>query len=199
MKKRILGTFSIICIGITACTSGSNTGTTTTAISQAKTSSIKPTEETTIAESTTVVEPTTIIETSEPTTIIETSESTTSIETVNNNVSHIYNDAVIKNVMNGLRTEKLGEYSYIYAMSDQITQEVLEDWYFNYVTKNKHNFDFIIFTDKNSTEGIFSNSGFVYSNISISKDEHGDYSAGDMSNAKMYYKTDDNKLQLFEE
>ena len=50
--------------------------------------------------------------------------------------THLYDNAQVRDVMNGLGTEKIGEYSIIEAKSDEVTVEALTDWYFNYVSKN---------------------------------------------------------------
>ena len=64
-------------------------------------------------------------------------------ELVNNTrdaeMQHLYDNAIVKDVMNGFRSEKIGEYSIATIKSDQVTQDILEDWYFNYVEKNDFN------------------------------------------------------------
>ncbi len=52
---------------------------------------------------------------------------------------HIYDSAVIRDVINDERTKKLGEYSIIYVSSTDATVESLADWYFNYVMMHNYN------------------------------------------------------------
>ena len=115
-------------------------------------------------------------------------ESTTAEET------HIYDTAIIKPVMNGSRTEEIGEYSIIELDSSLITDENLADWYFNYVLNNDFNWCMILYADKNN-EGIYSIEGIVEKDVVFDKDEFGDYSLGDSSNATILAPTDEGTLK----
>ena len=85
-------------------------------------------------------------------------------ELVNNTrdaeMQHLYDNAIVKDVMNGFRSEKIGEYSIATIKSDQVTQDILEDWYFNYVEKNDFNWSMILYSDKEN-EGVYAISGIV--------------------------------------
>lgn len=126
----------------------------------------------------------------EPVSTVE--ESTTAEE------KHIYDTAIIKPVMNGSRTEKIGEYSIIETDSSLITDESLADWYFNYVMNNDFNWCMILYTDKNNKEGVYSIEGVVEKNVVFDKDEFGDYSLGDSSHATMLAPTDEGTLKEIE-
>ncbi len=76
----------------------------------------------------------------------------------------------VKPIMNGLKTEQVGEVSIARCSSDQCTKEVLEDFYFNYVDKNDHNFDMVLFTDKNDEEGIHIIKGLIEVGSKFEKD-----------------------------
>ena len=52
--------------------------------------------------------------------------------------THIYDNAEMKDVLNGARTNKIGEYSAIRASSDDCTEAALADWYYNFVEKNNN-------------------------------------------------------------
>ena len=112
--------------------------------------------------------------------------------------AHIYDNAQVKDVLNGSRTEKIGEYSIININSEKITDEALEDWYFNYVVKNDYNWYIILYTDKDDNLGIFANKGFVIKDTLLNQDEYGDYMLGDDPNATMYVPTDDGRLKISE-
>ncbi len=107
---------------------------------------------------------------------------------------HIYNNAIIKDIMNGIRSEKIGEYSIIEIKSDQINEEIIADWYFNYVEKNDFNWNMILYTDREN-EGIYANSGIINKDVTFDIDEYGDYSLGDCSNCITYAPDSKNTLK----
>ncbi len=112
--------------------------------------------------------------------------------------SHIYDNAQIKDVMNGSRTEKIGEYSIIEISSDKVTDEALTDWYFNYVEKNDFNWCMILYTDKDDNSGVYAIDTMIQKDLFFEQDGHGDYSVGDSSNATVYVPTDDSNLKIME-
>lgn len=107
--------------------------------------------------------------------------------------AHIYDSAEIKDVMNGTRTEKLGEYSIIRALSTECTEDVLADWYYNFVRKNNYNFNLIIFTDKEELTGCYSTKVMVEVGTAFIKDEYGDYSVENTRDSVIYSPSDDGK------
>ena len=112
--------------------------------------------------------------------------------------THLYDNAQVRAVMNGLGTEKIGEYSIIEAKSDEVTVEALTDWYFNYVSKNDFNWCIILYSDKDDNSGVYSISGIVQKDVVFTKDENGDYSLSEAdatSHAITYTPTDDNTLK----
>ena len=114
--------------------------------------------------------------------------------------THLYDNAQVKDLMNGLGTKIIGEYSIIEANSDEVTVETLTDWYFNYVTKNDYNWCMIVYADKNDNSGVYSISGIVQKDVVFTKNENGDYSLSDInatSNAITYTPTNDNTLREF--
>lgn len=119
----------------------------------------------------------------------------TSIET------HIYDNAEIRDVMNGFYTEKLGEYSLIKIDSSEVTTEALEDWYFNYVEENDFNWCMILYTDNQNNIGVFANNGIVEKNINFNIDEYGEYYCGAELPDTIYYfaDTENKKLSIIED
>ncbi len=109
---------------------------------------------------------------------------------------HIYNNAIIKDVMNGFRSEKIGEYSIIEIKSDQVTEEILTDWYFNYVEKNDFNWNMILYTDREN-EGVYAIAGIVNKDVKFDIDEYGDYSLGDCSKCITYIPSEGETLKEF--
>ena len=53
----------------------------------------------------------------------------------NSSEKHIYDTAQIKDVFNGTRDKKIGEYSIIECLSTDVDESVLADWYYNYIHK----------------------------------------------------------------
>lgn len=106
---------------------------------------------------------------------------------------HIYDSAEIKDVLNGVRTQKLGEYSIIYASSTECTEETLADWYFNFVQANNYNYNVILFTDKDELVGCYSIEGVVEVGTEFIEDEFGDYMVGNSQDAVLYSPSDDGK------
>ena len=110
---------------------------------------------------------------------------------------HIYDRAFVAPVMNGPRTEKIGEYSYILADSSECTDEALIDWYNNYIRKNDFNYSFIVYTDMEGY-GIFTSSGIVEIGDEIIYDEENDeYNVGDNSQARIVAIYEDGTMQEF--
>lgn len=109
--------------------------------------------------------------------------------------NHLYDDATVKDVMNGFRTEKLGEYSIVYIDSSLVTEENLNDWYFNYVSQNNFNWCMILYTDKNDNSGVYAIRGMVQKDVLFEEDEYGDYILGDSSSSVFYVPTNDNMLK----
>lgn len=130
---------------------------------------------------------------------LETTEAS-SAEAETTSEPHIYDNAQIKNVMNGVRTEKIGEYSVIRIDSSAVTDEVLADWYYNYVSVHDFNWSMILYSDKDNNSGVYAISGMVQKNILFIEDEYGDYSAGSSDNSILYLPSGDGKtLEIFEE
>lgn len=123
-----------------------------------------------------------------------TSVDKSSSEEVNHttqSVAHLYDRAVEKPVMNGVRTESIGEYSVTKADSSECTDEAIADWYYNYVAKHDFNYCLIVYTDKDEEYGCYSIDGMVQKDIEIEMDEYGDYSMGSSPDMVTYIPSDD--------
>lgn len=108
----------------------------------------------------------------------------------NGDSQHIYDNAQVRDVMNGSGTNKLGEYSVIKAASSEITDDVLNDWYFNYVKKNDFNYCIIVYTDIDGV-GVYSSSGMVVKDAGLDVDANGDYSYVSRSDESNYFENGD--------
>lgn len=113
--------------------------------------------------------------------------------------THIYDKAEIHDVVNGSRTEKIGEYSIIKIDSASVTDDALSDWYFNYVEKNDYNWCMILYSDKNDNSGVYANNSYVEKDVVFDEDEYGDYMLGDSSGSTIFYPKDDGTLEAFDQ
>lgn len=117
-----------------------------------------------------------------------TTESTANQTTASEN--HIYDTAEIRDIMNGSGTEKIGEYSIIEADSSDITDEILNDWYFNYVKSNNYNYCLIIYTNAPNT-GVYASESMMIKDAGINNDFNCDYVYTSSENETVYYISDD--------
>lgn len=106
---------------------------------------------------------------------------------------HLYEKAEVKDVMNGFRDKKLGEYVLIKADSKDCTEENLADLYYNYFAKKDFNFLIILYTDKNNDSGVYMNKAMIGVNDLFQKDEYGDYSVIESPDEIIYCPSEDEK------
>lgn len=112
--------------------------------------------------------------------------------------THIYDGAEIKDIMNGPKTEKLGEFSLIRVPSSAVTMEALNDWYYNYVEPNDFNWCMILYTDRSDAFGVYATSGFVQKDVPFEVYGTDDYGVGTPTDATVtYYPGDDGTLNEF--
>lgn len=107
------------------------------------------------------------------------------------NEPHLYDHAYVKPMMNGTRTERIGEYSVIKADSSECTEGALADWYYNYVSNNDFNYSLIVYTDKDEKLGCYATETFVQKDVGIQSDEYGDYYLGDTDSVTTYGPSED--------
>lgn len=88
------------------------------------------------------------------------SDEDTTSKTMEDN--HLYENAEDKDVMNGFRVDKIGEYSICYEDRADCTEEALSDWDYNYIIKNKFNWCMLLYKDKNENTGAYAMKNFVW-------------------------------------
>lgn len=118
---------------------------------------------------------------------VATQTKSTDIKTVVK-TSHIYDNAHVKKMLTGDKSKVVGECSVCYTNSSDFTDEVLTDWYFNYVSKHNYNCNFIVYKD-NSGKGCEAMNGIVTKDIYINKSDIG-YSTLDSRKQTMYWTID---------
>ena len=121
----------------------------------------------------------------------------TSIKETNTKETHIYDNAKVVDLKNGMGTATIGKVSVLKIKSSELTQSALEDWYFNYASRNvgdkgeKWNWAVIVYTDKNNF-GTFYN-GTLIKDVKIKKDSKDDTWALDSDKGQMLAPDKDNK------
>ncbi|WP_027205161.1 hypothetical protein [Butyrivibrio fibrisolvens] len=107
--------------------------------------------------------------------------------------NHIYDNAEIIDIKNGAKTSTIGKISIIHADQSICTDEVLTDWYFNYVIANSDcNYHLIVYN--NSTKGIFSlGKGSIQKDIALIEESGGTYALGDDAGSTYYIVDDESK------
>lgn len=103
--------------------------------------------------------------------------------------AHIYDSAQVVDVMNGTGTEAIGKCSVIKADSKDVTDEALNDWYFNYVEQNDFNWSVIVYTDQEGM-GVYAGSGVVERNTGLEEDTDGSYMLISRDDAIVYTPVD---------
>lgn len=139
-------------------------------------------------KNTTTTDTTPVVETTvEEEPVVEVKEEAVSEET------HLYDNAEIRDVMNGPRDTKLGEMAVIKADSKDCTEEAIADIYYNFYEKNDFNWITLIYTDKNDNTGIYFNTAMVGVNDQFEVDEYGDYSVVESPDEILYVPSGDGK------
>lgn len=101
-----------------------------------------------------------------------------------------YENAIIENVYNGSGNEVIGDYSYLFMDSEEVTDDVLNQWVTEYLMVNEFNYAFILYSDKEGY-GVFANSVMLEKDVPIQYYEDGEYTV----NHKAHY----SKLSATEE
>ena len=125
-------------------------------------------------------------------------EETTVEETTAEQESHIYDDAEICELLSGSGAS-IGEYSLIETESSEITMDVLEDWYFNYVENEEYDYYVILYTDKDDNSGIHATAGSVSVNVILKEGSNGALQVSDSSSATLYFPSNGSLVEYQED
>lgn len=111
----------------------------------------------------------------------------------------IYDSAIAVPVINGSKTEKIGEMSLIKTDSALVDEDAILDWYLNYVKETDYLYYIISYVDKEELLGVYTNKGgLIEVNTGLDKDENNVFILGDDSQATFYTVGEDNKLNKIE-
>lgn len=100
--------------------------------------------------------------------------------------THIYDDAQYVPVYNGDSTDIISSSSVIEIDSSEVTEEALNDWYYNLVKKGFCSYYVIVYKD-DPNHGVYSSGGYVDVNVLLEKDEKGVYSVSDTDETITYW------------
>lgn len=105
-------------------------------------------------------------------------------------------DAKVVDVMNGSKTEVLGQSSIIKMKSEEVTDEFLLNWMENYVNKNNFNWSVIVYTDKGDDSlGVYETGGFIQKDVNLEHQvDDGSYVFSGETPDTKYYIIKDGKL-----
>lgn len=110
--------------------------------------------------------------------------------------SHIYDNAEVVDLMNGLGTDKIGTITVTKAKQSECTEDAMIEWYFNYVKNNTgSNYHIIVYSD-NMKKGIYTlGSGFIQKDVELIAEDNGTYMLGDDAGST-YYTVDESSKTL---
>lgn len=109
--------------------------------------------------------------------------------------AHIYDNAEIIDIMNGSGTSVVSQESLIYADSSDVTMEVLEDWYFNYITETEYDWYVIIYTDADDYTGVYGTTGYIEVGVTFEETSDEVFTESSTADSTMYVATDDGTLE----
>ena len=99
---------------------------------------------------------------------------------------HLYDGAITYDSRNG-SNEVIGKYAYIKCNKDYVTEEALNDVYFNYFAKEDSDLDYLIIQySDDANYGVYMGSGMVLENARLTVNDSNDYILGDDSEATQY-------------
>lgn len=102
---------------------------------------------------------------------------------------HIYDNAEVKEVNNT-------SVSVIHANESEITDEVLNDWYKNYVSENDYNYCVIVYDDTNPVRGVYGTKSVVQKGVELISD-NGGYHVGSDRGSTFYTIKEDKTLEPY--
>lgn len=129
---------------------------------------------------------------------MDTSSTTDTSSTMPSSLTttHIYKEAVIEDLMSGTGTQKIGEVSIIHAKKADITDDVLNDWYKNYVSQHEYNFNLIVYDDVEPTQGVYATKSQVQKDVGLEQDRNV-YQLGSDRGSTFYTVDDNGNLKIF--
>lgn len=108
--------------------------------------------------------------------------------------AHIYNAAKISDIKNGSGDKVIGQTSVLKVKSEDITEESLNDWYFNHVLPNDFDWATILYSDKDNYTGVYATKGMVIKNVYFTPEIDGSYMYSGDSHDAVYYTEKDGIL-----
>ena len=110
---------------------------------------------------------------------------------------HLYDRAVVENLISGSGDKLDTQYAYIEAESSEADLNALADVYFNFYKDSDLNYLIIAYTD-DEPYGVYMMGPLVEDRVKIEKKSQGQYMMTDDSDCDIYSPQDDGTLALFE-
>lgn len=119
-------------------------------------------------------------------------------ESSDSSEAHLYDRAVVENLISGSGDKLDTKYAYIEAKTSEIDLDVLADVYFNYLKESDDiSHLFIVYTD-DEPYGVYMMGPLVEDRVGVEKDAQGQYTMVDESECLIYAPQEDGTLELFE-
>lgn len=119
-------------------------------------------------------------------------------ESSDSSEAHLYDRAVVENLISGSGDKLDTKYAYIEAKTSEVDLDVLADVYFNYLKESDDiSHLFIIYTD-DEPYGVYMMSPLVEDRVKVEKDKQGQYMLVDDTECLIYAPQEDGTLELFE-
>lgn len=111
--------------------------------------------------------------------------------------AHLYDRAVVENLISGSGDKLDTKYAYIEAETSEVDLDALADVYFNYFKDSDLSSLFIVYTD-DEPYGVYIMGPLVEDRVGVEKDAQGQYTMVDESECLIYAPQEDGTLELFE-
>lgn len=119
-------------------------------------------------------------------------------ESSDSSEAHLYDRAVVENLISGSGDKLDTQYAYIEAKTSEVDLDVLADVYFNYFKESDDiSHLFIVYTD-DEPYGVYIMDPLVEDRVKVEKDKQGQYMMTDNAESLIYVPQEDGTLELFE-
>lgn len=118
-------------------------------------------------------------------------------ESSDSSEAHLYDRAVVENLISGSGDKLDTQYAYIEAETSEVDLDALADVYFNYFKDSDLSSLFIVYTD-DEPYGVYMMGPLVEDRVGVEKDAQGQYTMVDESECLIYAPQEDGTLELFE-
>ena len=106
-----------------------------------------------------------------------------------------FKNAQIVDIMNGSKTDVVGQTSIIKMKSEDVTDEYLVNWSKNHLQPGKYNWGVIVYTDKGDNNlGVYGSGDLIITDVQLNHEEDGTYTQAGNTQTSMMCTVDGDKL-----